>query len=229
MDVINKKNEVVIQKKYFFQRSNTKINQLENKFDMSSKLGKDFAMGINNKDSLIYHVKTLTPIATSTEKVFIQSNLQTYDKTSLRQFLYMFWAARDQFHPKEVWENYKQKVIVANNSFSMLNKKGYATDRGRIFLKYGEPNTVVKEYLNNAAYPHEIWHYYDVDNRYRDVKFVFYTRSMVISDFELIHSNLPGEVRNEQWRVLVFNRKILGVDIDDKGNDHMLDDYNNPY
>ncbi len=229
VDVISKKNQVVIQKKYFFQRSNTKIESTKNNL-AELKAGKNFAREVSSKDSLIYYVKTLRPIATRTEKIFIENNnLHEYDAGSLRQFLYAFWTARDKFYPKKAWEEYKQKVIIANESFSMLNKKGYATDRGSVFLRFGAPNTVVKEYFNNAAYPHEIWHYYNIKGRYRDVKFVFYTHDMVVSDFELIHSNLPGEIKNKQWRILVFNRNIMGKDIDSKGREEQFDDYNSPY
>ncbi|MEZ5195370.1 MAG: GWxTD domain-containing protein [Bacteroidales bacterium] len=84
---------------------------------------------------------------------------------------------------KKAWETYLEKVNLVNLAYSTQIQKGYDTDRGRTYLKYGEPNAISESYNEPATYPYEIWHYYDLGNGQRNKKFVFYTRDMEYQRF----------------------------------------------
>ncbi|MDZ7774621.1 MAG: hypothetical protein U5L09_02900 [Bacteroidales bacterium] len=66
---------------------------------------------------------------------------------------------------------------------------------------------------NLMPYPHEIWQYYETD-RHRDSKFVFYANDIVTNDFQLVHSNVPGEVKNRKWQIVVYGRTTSGSNVD---------------
>ena len=107
--------------------------------------------------------------------------------------------------PQIEWENYYAQVKRVNNSFSAIRIKGYETDRGRVFLKYGAPDRIVQNHNEPGAYPYEIWHYYTLEKQ-RNKKFVFMTRDIATNDFQLIHSDAIGELNNSRWTSEIYSR-----------------------
>ena len=69
---------------------------------------------------------------------------------------------------------------------------GYLSDRGRIYLLYGAPNSRTEEYLPKQFEPFEVWHYYKLENE-RDVRFVFSNKNRP-NEYRLVYSNKIGEV-----------------------------------
>ncbi|UCG62749.1 MAG: GWxTD domain-containing protein [Candidatus Zixiibacteriota bacterium] len=84
-----------------------------------------------------------------------------------------FWASRDPSPGTRENENkneFYHRVHVANQMFSYLRRAGWKTDRGRVYILYGEPDQVEDYPFELNQLPHQEWHYYR-DARYR--KFVF--------------------------------------------------------
>jgi GWxTD domain-containing protein len=123
----------------------------------------------------------------------------------MQQFFYDFWVKRSPINPEKAWQDYRAEVIKVNREFSNQVKKGYATERGRVYLKYGPPNTISKSYNEPSAYPYEVWHYYKLDNQ-SNRKFVFYNPDLISNDFALLHSDAQGEPFNNQWQMLLYKR-----------------------
>jgi hypothetical protein len=98
--------------------------------------------------------------------------------------------------------------------YSTPNSRGYETDRGRVFLKYGPPNIVSESYNEPAAYPYEIWQYYTLGESQRNKKFVFYTIDIVTNDFQLVHSDAIGETSNYRWQVEIHKRTFDPYNLD---------------
>jgi hypothetical protein len=92
-----------------------------------------------------------------------------------------------------------------NEAFSTTINKGYLTERGRVFLRYGAPNSISQRHNEPSAYPYEIWYYYKL-NAQTKVKFVFYSDDIVTNDFRLLHADLRGEIQNRQWEMILFSR-----------------------
>ena len=64
--------------------------------------------------------------------------------------------------------------MQVNNNYSTLSYKGYKTDRGQCYLKYGPPSEIEYHNFDGNTYPYEIWYYNTVPNGQVNVYFVFY-------------------------------------------------------
>lgn len=136
------------------------------------------------------------PIATAQDKD-TYARLKTLD--SKREFLFKFWKARDMEPdtPKnEFKEEYMDRVAFVESRYKAFNKRGVKTDRGRIYLVYGEPDEV--DYYPNDynTKPYEIWRYNSIEG---GVEFVFGDITGY-NDYELLHSTKRGELRDDNWR-----------------------------
>jgi GWxTD domain-containing protein len=116
-----------------------------------------------------------------------------------QQFFMNFWLQRNNADPEGAWNSYHQVVEAVNREFSTSTRKGYETDRGRIYLQYGAPNQRIVEHITPQSYPYEIWHYYKFQNQ-SNLKFVFYARDRSVNDHLLVHSTAYGEVKNVNWQ-----------------------------
>lgn len=229
VEVRDKSNELMAQNKLFFQRSNPAADNVELYTEMAYK--SSFVTAYTNKDTLADYIKSLRPISTENEKAFIDQHMKMADIDRMQQFLYAFWATRSQT-PQDAWLAYALEVKKVNNSFGTSIRKGYETDRGRVYLQYGSPNTIATQANEPSTYPYEIWHYYQLDNQ-RNRKFVFYNRDLVTNDYELLHSDAMGEVQDYQWQVKLNQRNYATNDPDiqksDWGWGSKVDDFwNNP-
>jgi GWxTD domain-containing protein len=228
----DKNNKVIGVNKLFFQRSNPKI-QLTVDDVTANKVDNSFAGRITDIDTLREYIRYLEPISNFQEISFSQSHLEKSDLLTLQKFFLMFWSQRDALDPQKAWLDYLEQVNMVNMAYTTPIYKGYKTDRGRVYLKYGPPNSISESYNEPAAYPYEIWHYYELANGQRNKKFVFYTKDIVTNDFALLHSDVIGELSNYRWQYFLFQRVDNGWDIDrtllpDGWGASSTDYYNNP-
>ncbi len=219
LEIRNRENELLESKRYFFQRSSLTATPLEHmagigEYDFNSLFYGD----VDNLDSLIEYVYSLRPIANSQEQRFIDHRAAAASKNVLQDFFYEFWVSRDPASPNASWTVYKHQVDFVNKSFSSLIKKGFNTDRGRVYLQYGTPNSIYVADYEPSAYPYEIWHYDRVGNE-RNRRFVFYNPSIVGEEFELLHSELTGEIQNPNWERLLHKRNHTIYDFDQRYSD----------
>ena len=108
----------------------------------------------------------------------------------------MSYAPHD---PMGEWKKYVRQVWYVNAEYTTPVMPGYRTDRGRVWLQYGKPNTIVVRHNETEVFPYEIWHYYKI-GRFNDKRFLFYSRAVSNYDFDLLHSDMLGETKNEDWR-----------------------------
>lgn len=204
IQIRDKNNQLLTSNEVFFQRNNPTIQM--NLTDISGiDITNTFVSAITDQDTLKEYIRTLCPISSQMELTLATKLLKTGTMVDMQRFFLNFWLTRDNLQPEEAWIKYNNEVKKANAAFSTVNRKGYATDRGRIFLKYGPPNAIAESYYEPNAYPYEIWHYY-VLNDQRNRKFVFYTRELATNDFMLIHSDAIGEINNSQWQFVIHER-----------------------
>lgn len=214
LEARNQLNELITSKKLFFQRMNPKAQMMLSDIQ-STDVANTFAEKISNTDTLKEFINCTYPIATGIEKSFIKTNLKTADLKTRQQFFYSFWASRDIRDPEKAWKFYKEQVYKVQVNFGTPVKKGYQTDRGRVYLEYGPPNTRSTQYNEPSNYPYEIWQYYTLNNSQRNKKFVFYSPDMVTSDFILLHSDAIGEVYNPRWKIDLRSRIYSTRDMQD--------------
>lgn len=217
----NRQNELLAFRECYFQRNSGKTAEAEVDFSnlMNIDVSQTFAASITGKDSLAEIIKSLRPISNANETTFGGNQLKLADVKMMQQFLFSFWYKRNPENPEAAWIAYNNEVQKVNKSFSTLSKKGYETERGRVYLQYGEPNLMQKEYNEPSAYPYEIWQYYRVGSQ-TNRKFVFYNPDLVTNDFELLHSDVRGEPSDEQWQARIHQRN---VQVDDIGRQQQID------
>ena len=204
LEARNRNNEVIGYNQFFFQRSNSNY-QIDNSVMASIDPTKVFSGNINNIDTIREYIRTLEAISSQIEKDYAFSLIKTNDIQTMQQYFYSFWASRNALSPQLEWEKYYAQVKRVNASFTAQRMKGYRTDRGIVFLKYGAPDRIVQNYNEAGAYPYEIWHYYTLANQ-RNKKFVFMTKDIATNDFQLIHSDAIGELNNNRWTNEIYSR-----------------------
>ncbi len=213
VEVRDQLNELVTRNEVFFQRSNPNISF--NLDDIAAlTIGNTFVSNMTNKDSLSDHILSLAPISTEIERDFALNMVREGRLETMQQYFYNFWLNRNYTEPEVEWMNYSEEVQRVNASFSTPTRKGYDTDRGRVYLQYGPPNNLTESYNEPGAYPYEIWQYYTLGNQ-RNKRFVFYSKDMVTNDFSLIHSDAMGELPNYRWQHEIYKRTWDPSGIDD--------------
>ncbi len=204
LEARDRNNEIIGYNQFFFQRSNSNY-QIDNSALAAINPENVFSGNIDNLDTIKEYIRTLDPISAQVESDYANNLLKTDDIKTMQQYFYSFWASRNPLSPQIEWENYFAQVKRVNASFTSQRIKGYVTDRGRVFLKYGAPDRIVQNYHDADAYPYEIWHYYTLENQ-RNKKFVFMTRDIATNDFQLIHSDAIGELNNFRWTNEIYSR-----------------------
>jgi GWxTD domain-containing protein len=204
----NFRSETIAARSIFFQRSNknptsgkdsiaaadTGVQQL-NILDLNNTF-----VGKYTVQQLMAIIKMLWPVATPVEQTNIKSFLKKPDLIYMQYFVYNFWMARDKGNPKKAWEQYTERVRETNKLFG---KGGYETERGQVYLKYGKPTERIIVENEQGSLPYEVWQY-NITEKMSNGIFLFYRPSNMIVDMQLLHSNIPGEVRNASWRNMLY-------------------------
>lgn len=216
----SKTNEVLASEKIFFQRNSG--NTVEEVTAVTENIESTFAYKYTLRDTLREYLSCLYPIASPVEKQYIDNQLASANIVDMQYFLYNFWNRRNKVNPEVAWLSYLEEVRKVNATYSTRIQKGYKTERGRVYLQYGPPNSVAQFYNEPSAYPYEIWHYYKLNDQ-TNRKFVFYVRNTATNEFELLHSDATGEVYEPRWEMMLHQRNTQsGLDWDvEKAPDHL--------
>ncbi|MBR4392086.1 MAG: GWxTD domain-containing protein [Bacteroidales bacterium] len=235
VEMRDRSNKLLASNSTFFQRYNPGCEI--NVEDLASvSVQNSFVNEITNIDTLREYIRCLNPRCSEIERDYANNLVLTNDVKTMQQFFHNFWATRAPLNPKAAWDEYYAQVKRVNASYSTRTKKGYMSDRGYVYLKYGTPDKICEEPYEPGAFPYEIWHYYEVANQ-RNKHFVFMSRDMVTNDYALIHSDVVGEVNNYRWQLEIYSR-FYGPDytgdiidqttVPDAWGTHAGELYNNP-
>ena len=188
----------------FFQRSNPRVKIDLNQYD-NVVVENTFVEKMTDLKQLQEDVATLFPIGNRIEQDFFTQNMKKVPLDQLQRYFYSFWVSRNPNDPEGEWLAYKRKVEFVNERYGSKVIKGFRTDRGRVYLRYGPPNTITEEPYDPQAYPYEIWHYYEIGQQ-TNVKFIFYNRDLVTNNYELLHSDYVGELHDPAWQMKLVKR-----------------------
>lgn len=135
---------------------------------------------------------------------------QHLSMTGKRNFLRTFWQRRDETPgtvENEVMTRFYGAIAVAARRFregGAAEIPGWRTDRGRIFLKYGEPDEVLSRVQQRGfTNPYEVWKY----TRGRPLKFIFYDETG-FGNYVLIRSDDRTEVGYGNWEMLLGEEAV---------------------
>ena len=211
LQVRNRENNVIGEQKLRFQRLNLKNNIQISDLNEQNYIG-SFAANIPI-DSLDEQIKRVFPIASELEQSTIKNQLSTLNEKMKREFIFKFWENQNKNAPEKEWRDYSRKINFAQHQYGTRRMKGYDTDRGRIYLKYGLPNSLNDYPSSSNLYPYQVWHYYHA-GKYNNKVCIFYSPNMIGNQYELLHSDIPGEIIDVNWK-RTLKRKNGGIPTQD--------------
>ncbi|HBF89204.1 MAG TPA: hypothetical protein DDX39_11230 [Bacteroidales bacterium] len=219
LEIRDKENNLLKMHKYNFLRSNPAFD--DKKYDYLSQIGDvSFVDLFTSADTLREHLRSLRPISDNFEVIFAENQIKGDDIQTMRNFFYGFWKKRNAESPYQAWLDYYKNVRAVNEFYNTAIKKGYETDRGRVYLQYGPPNTINEEKYETSSYPYEIWQYNEIAGK-TNRKFLFYNPDLVDDDYVLLHSDMPGEISNKNWQMHLHKRDVPFYNHDQEN----VDDY----
>lgn len=108
-----------------------------------------------------------------------------------RKFLADFWRRRPLAYKQE----YLKRVAYANSTLGVPGRKGFQTDRGRVYIMYGPPDDIERHPSESNSRPYEVWTFNNIQG---GVIFAFVQRASG-GDYELVHSTHRNELHDENW------------------------------
>lgn len=74
-----------------------------------------------------------------------------------------FWKQRDPTPAttrNELRDEYYRRIRYANQYYTTVNREGWVTDCGMIYIRYGEPDQIERHPFEMGSKPSQIWYYY---------------------------------------------------------------------
>jgi len=222
IEVRDRKGELVARQEQMLRRNNTmKVTYDPENLERVDVTG-TFAGAMTDRDTLAEHIRSMRAIADPLERKIIDDRWKDRELDLMRRFFYSFWANRSS-DPEAAWSAYHLEVQKVNRLFGCRVLKGYESDRGIVFLKYGPPNSMMDRLNEMDSYPYTIWHYYRAA-RFSDKRFVFYQPNLASDCFELLHSEVPGELQNPRWNQMLHIRNVAAPNVDTQDVNNMSGD-----
>jgi GWxTD domain-containing protein len=180
---------VSVQKHIYANNPQIKVPELS-----AVALGASALMGLSGEE-LAIEFRKAQYVATPRE---IKMFANVTSDEGRREFLSKMWseleAGRDG-RPPITREEYLRRVETANQRYHAMQKDGWKTDRGRVFILYNVPDDVERIPSGEQSKPYEVWHYNSIED---GVIFVFVDRTG-FGDYILVHSTKRGEIQDENW------------------------------
>ncbi len=153
-------------------------------------------------------LKMLLPLSDAMGTQTINGFIKKPDDLYMRYYVYNYFLSINKKDPARAWKEYSEKVIDVNKKFKGRGIKGYETERGFIYLRYGAPTEVITVENEAGALPYEIWQYNTLAQmNHKDIAnavFLFFRSGEMVTDYKLLHSNVEGEVQNIGWRSFLY-------------------------
>jgi GWxTD domain-containing protein len=130
-----------------------------------------------------------------------------------RNYLRQFWGRRDPSPDtpgNEFQDQFYRLIARATDLYregGAADVPGWRTDRGRIYVRYGEPDEMLRRPQSGPTNPYEAWKF----TRGRLRKFVFYDETG-LGNYALIWSNETTEPGRANWRDLLGAEGVQDVE-----------------
>ncbi|MCB9346148.1 MAG: GWxTD domain-containing protein [Lewinellaceae bacterium] len=202
VEVRNRAKELMSQKRIFFQRSNPFLDRELESVQLAANVNlKEEFVEILTPEELEYSLRAMTPKLPQGDVDLVNSMIRDDSINAQRLYLFSFWAKESPTNPEFAYQKYMEVARAIDQQFDSGFRHGFETDRGYIYLKYGQPDDIENRDQEPSAPPYEIWTYYEFPStNQNNVKFVFYNPSLAPGDYQLLHSTAFGELNNPQWQ-----------------------------
>jgi len=80
-----------------------------------------------------------------------------------------FWKSKDPSPETEEneWEvEYYRRIRYADQQFTTMSVRGWRTDFGMVYVRYGEPDEIERYPFEPGSKPYQIWYYYGQQRRF---------------------------------------------------------------
>jgi len=132
------------------------------------------------------------PLLLNTEESALYERL---DQEGQARYYDSYWSAR----PGEL-ANFLGRYNIVMARYGSLGREGWQSDRGRVYLIYGEPDEVESNPFSTTQAPFTVWYYYGNEQE----MFVF-ADLMGNGDYLQIYSTVEGEVSYSNWQGMIQN------------------------
>ncbi len=167
-------------------------------------------------DEINYSLRSLTPKVNPQDVERLNNLINSDDRESQLSFLHGFWSLYSPLDPETGYNEYMKVVRAIDQMYFDGFGRGFETDRGYIYLKYGQPDHLISIEDEPTAPPYEIWTYTEFPaTKQNNVKFVFYNPAS--TTYELLHSNARGEINEPRWLIKLYSgspEDVIGNQID---------------
>lgn len=208
--IMNRDMILLTTKSYEFERSNDIENSIEPNVFL---IDPAFQASISN-DSVNYYLASLIPMSQTSEIKNILSIIKSKNIENARKYIQGFWIVTAGNNSYEAWMKYRAQVQDVQKLYGNNFQAGYETDRGRVYLQYGSPTTILQKEVSSTEYPYEIWQYNKI-GKYSNKRFIFYNPDLVNNGYRLLHSDMIGELKNASWQLQLNKRNTTNGTIDD--------------
>lgn len=207
LKLISREQQTILKKDFFFQRYNNLIVKNNNRDTLQKDLAKElFFPDVKTVSRMSNYISSLFPIMGEVQRQQAQNAINSKDIEIMKTYFISFWQYQNPNNPYGEWSIYKENVNMVNRFYTTSLKKGYETDRGRVYLQYGAPNNIDKHQEGASSYPYEVWHYNKIKGE-RNKIFVFCNTSNLGGDFILLHSDVSAELYNPHWKTDIRRAK----------------------
>lgn len=155
-----------------------------------------FSKGEEELDAIFHAAMYLA----RSEQAEIYKKLTTVD--AKRRFLAEFWSEQDRKAAAgglNSWQEFEKRFEFVNRKYKVAFRAGWLTDRGRVYIEYGNPDDIDRHSSSANSKPYEVWTYNSIQG---GVIFVFADLTG-FNNYVLIHSTKHGEVDDPDWKKYV--------------------------
>lgn len=201
LEVRTRDNVLIAKKSRFIHRVNPYLEVTMEDYDKTAILG-SFVENMKPEQTT-YCLKAIAMHIHQGYTQILNELIRNEDEIGKKRLLYTYWLTKDHNTPEASFYDYMKIVDDANNRFAGSLGRGFESDRGYVFLKYGEPNEILSESGDPSAPPYQVWRYNFLGIQ-QDVKFVFYDPDLAGNNYILLHSTMRGEINNPQWKRILY-------------------------
>ncbi len=198
VEIRDRQQNLLSEQSIFFQRSNPyqAIKELTN---TNINIKNSFVEKLSTED-LVYGIQAITALAPQEDIPVLNLMLKNKNVNAQRMYLFNFWAKQSPNAPGVVYDKFMEVARAVDQTYKAGFRRGFQTDRGYTYLKYGRPDDIERRETEASAPPYEIWTYNQFPStNQQNVKFIFYNPSLVGDGFILLHSDARGERNNPNW------------------------------
>lgn len=222
VELFDKNKATLSTKKVDFVRSNPEYDM---EYWRSYNKNEDYSFVSDlSEEELDYALRAISAIVYEPKKSLMNFMIKEAPKRAQRKFLFDFWKENAPTSPELSYLKYMEVAKAIDIEFNNNVGHGFETDRGYIFLRYGKPSNILSVDTEPDSYPYEIWYFnYMKETNQTNVRFIFYNKSLVHNDYDILHSTCIGERQNPAWEVELY-RKGLEVPYSNAIDDTTVDD-----